>query len=96
MAPRLVSSDPKVLEQRGNRMFNAKGRLKPGVSREAAQAELTAIGKNLEKAYPDSRPPTRRDTAHGIRRPRPTRSLGFQTGTDADGAGGVGIADRLR
>jgi predicted permease len=55
MAPRLlVASDPNLLEQRGNRMFNAKGRLKPGVSREAAQAELTAIGKNLEKAYPDT------------------------------------------
>ena len=55
MSPRLlVSSGPSVLEQRGNRMFNAKGRLKPGVSRETAQAELTAIGKNLEKAYPDT------------------------------------------
>jgi predicted permease len=55
MAPRLlVSSGPNVLEQRGNRMFNAKGRLKPGVPRETAQAELTAIGKNLEKAYPDT------------------------------------------
>jgi macrolide transport system ATP-binding/permease protein len=55
MAPRLlVASDPNLLEQRGNRMFNAKGRIKPGVSREAAQAELTAIGRNLEKAYPDT------------------------------------------
>jgi predicted permease len=55
MAPRLlVASDPNLLEQRGNRMFNAKGRLKPGVSRQAAQAELTAIGKNLETAYPDT------------------------------------------
>jgi predicted permease len=55
MAPRLlVASDSNVLEQRGNRMFNAKGRLKPGVSSEAAQAELTAIGKNLEKAYPET------------------------------------------
>jgi macrolide transport system ATP-binding/permease protein len=55
MATRLlVASDQNVLEQRGNRMFNAKGRLKPGVSRETAQAELTGIGKNLEKAYPES------------------------------------------
>src|SRR5580692_139903 len=53
MAPRLtVSSGRSVLEDRGNRMFNAKGRLKPGVSRETAQAELTGIGKNLEQAYP--------------------------------------------
>jgi putative ABC transport system permease protein len=54
MAPRLITSDPNVLEQRDNRMFNAKGRLKPGVSRETAQAELTGIGKNLEKAYPEA------------------------------------------
>jgi macrolide transport system ATP-binding/permease protein len=55
MAQRLlVSSDPNILEQRGNRMFNAKGRLRPGVSRETAQAELTGIGKNLEKAFPDT------------------------------------------
>src|SRR5262249_25702925 len=29
-----------ALEDRGNRMFNVKARLKPGISREAAQAEL--------------------------------------------------------
>ena len=55
MAPRLlVASDPNVLEQRGNRMFNAKVRLKPGVAPNAAQAELTALAKNLEKAYPET------------------------------------------
>ncbi len=54
MAPRLLVDGGHVLEQRGNRMFNAKGRLKPGVSREAAQAELTGIAKNLEKAYPET------------------------------------------
>jgi predicted permease len=55
MAPRLMAaSDANVLEQRGNRMFSAKGRLQPGVSRQAAQAELTAIGRNLEKAYPQT------------------------------------------
>jgi len=55
MASRLiVSSGAGVLEDRGNRMFNAKGRLAPGVTRETAQAELTAIGKNLEKAYPQA------------------------------------------
>jgi macrolide transport system ATP-binding/permease protein len=55
MAPRLLAgSGSNVLEDRGNRMFNAKARLKPGVSPETAQAELTAIGKNLEKAYPET------------------------------------------
>jgi predicted permease len=54
MAPRLMPANSgNVLEDRANRMFNAKGRLKPFVSRETAQAELTAIGKNLEKAYPE-------------------------------------------
>ena len=55
MAPRILpASNANVLEERGNRMFSAKGRLKPGVSQVSAQAELTAIGKNLEKAYPET------------------------------------------
>jgi len=40
------------LEDRANRFLQVKGRLRPGVSREQAQAELISIGKNLEKAYP--------------------------------------------
>lgn len=39
---------------RGSHWANAIGRLKPGVSVIAAQADLTVIAAGLEKAYPDS------------------------------------------
>jgi predicted permease len=55
MTPRLVS-DPKVrsLEARDARNLTLKGRLKPGVTQAQAQTELTAIAKDLERAYPDT------------------------------------------
>jgi predicted permease len=55
MSPRLVG-DPKAasLEARDARNLRVKGRLKPGVSQATAQAELTAIGTDLERAYPDT------------------------------------------
>ena len=55
MSPRLVG-DPKAawLEARDARNLRVKGRLKPGVSQATAQAELTAIGADLERAYPDT------------------------------------------
>jgi predicted permease len=54
MAQRLgaVSKDP--LEDRTIRRFDLKGRLKPGVTREQAQAELISISKNLSAAYPET------------------------------------------
>jgi predicted permease len=42
------------LEARDVRNLKVKGRLKPGVSQAAAQAELTAIAADLERAYPDT------------------------------------------
>src|SRR5438132_971048 len=55
MSPRLVS-DPKSgsLEARSVRNLTVKGRLRPGVTQAAAQAELTTIGADLERAYPDT------------------------------------------
>ena len=55
MWPRLLS-DPKLkpLEARDYRALNLKGRLKPGVSVEQAQAELTGIAKAWERAYPET------------------------------------------
>lgn len=55
MWPRL-SGDPKVnpLQNRNNRSLTLKGRLKPDVSMAKAQAELSTIGKDLERAYPDT------------------------------------------
>jgi macrolide transport system ATP-binding/permease protein len=42
------------LEDRGARWIEAYARLKPGVTREQAQQEITAVAKRLEKDYPDS------------------------------------------
>ncbi len=55
MWPRL-SGNPKnsPLEDRDNRSLTLKGRLVPGVSLARAQAELLLIGKDLERAYPDT------------------------------------------
>jgi predicted permease len=55
MAPRLMS-DPKTgsLEARDARNLRIKGRLRPGVTQAGAQAELTTIAADLERAYPDT------------------------------------------
>lgn len=45
---------PKGMGLRGNHSFRALGRLKPGVTAEAAQADLITIAKRLQKQYPDS------------------------------------------
>ncbi len=47
----LRSSGP---EARGNRWFPALARLAPGVTREAAQADVSAIARQLAQAYPAS------------------------------------------
>lgn len=44
----------KGMGQRGNHSFHAIARLKPGVTAEAAQADLMTIAKRLEQQYPDS------------------------------------------
>ena len=46
--------DSNSLGARGSHSFNAIGRLKPGVSIQQAQADVTLIAANLEKQYPDS------------------------------------------
>lgn len=45
---------PDILEARDARLFTLKGRLRPGVSLSEAQAELATIGRDLERAYPDT------------------------------------------
>ena len=48
-------SDPKEasLHERDTRNLTLKGRLAPGVSQASAQAELTTIGNDLVRAYPE-------------------------------------------
>lgn len=55
MWPRLASN-PKFnpLEDRSMRNVTIKGRLKPDVTMEHAQTELSVIAKDLERAYPDT------------------------------------------
>ena len=53
MAQRLAASSTDPLEDRGDKSFTVKGRLKPGVSREMAQADLATIWGNLQQQYPD-------------------------------------------
>jgi macrolide transport system ATP-binding/permease protein len=55
MSPRLVSETKgNSLENRDARNLKLKGRLRPGVSQSAAQAELTTIAADLERAYPET------------------------------------------
>ena len=54
MEQRLSGAAKDPLEDRTARSLELKGRLKPGVSREQAQAEMTAISQNLEKTYPET------------------------------------------
>ena len=46
------SSEGYQLEDRGARWIEGFVRLKPGVTREQAQAEISAVSKRLEKDYP--------------------------------------------
>ncbi|HMV83591.1 MAG TPA: ABC transporter permease [Blastocatellia bacterium] len=43
-----------VTERRGYRLLESVGRLKPGVTIAAAQAEMKLLAANLEKEYPDN------------------------------------------
>jgi predicted permease len=52
MAGAIPSSDR--LDGRGNRWLLLLGRLKPGLTAEAAQAELAVLAARLQKAYPDN------------------------------------------
>jgi predicted permease len=52
MAPKLLASNSEVLSDRADRSFFVKGRLKPGVSLHAADAEVAALAKSLERSFP--------------------------------------------
>lgn len=54
MGPQLMTDHPLLLTDRSERERNffVKGRVKPGVSTPAAQADITAIAHSLEETYP--------------------------------------------
>ncbi len=52
MSQRLAAAATDPLQDRGKRDLIVRGRLRPGATRESAQAELTAIGKDLARQYP--------------------------------------------
>jgi predicted permease len=54
MATRLNQSTEDVLEKRDARVFEVKGRLRSGVSRRTAQAELTTLWTGLTRQFPDA------------------------------------------
>ena len=54
MTQRLADASKDPLEDRTSRALQLKGRLKAGIAREQAQAELMGIAKNLERSYPDT------------------------------------------
>jgi putative ABC transport system permease protein len=49
-----ASGEEPITVQRGAHFLQVIGRLKPGVTEEKAQAELTAIAARLEQQYPDT------------------------------------------
>jgi len=58
-APMMMAEElqrtPKQLSERGDHWMNVFGRLKPGVSRAQASAEMTAIAQRLNQLYPNDR-----------------------------------------
>jgi predicted permease len=50
----LTSTNPKVVQDRGNRWVGAIGRLRDGVSVRQAQDDLTRVAAQLEQQYPDT------------------------------------------
>src|SRR5262249_50557158 len=49
-------SDPKFIADRGSRMMDLFGRLKPGVTLQDVQRDLERIAGNLQKQYPENYP----------------------------------------
>jgi predicted permease len=55
MSQRLKGTTKDPLEDRGDYSFTVKARLKPGMSREIAQANLATIWSALQQQYPDTK-----------------------------------------
>jgi len=53
MAQRLTGDRENAIEARGDFSWEIKGRLKPGVSQQAAQAEIGTLWKDLQQQFPE-------------------------------------------
>jgi predicted permease len=54
ISQRLNAGTTNPLENRGDHSYSIKARLKPGVSREKAQAELATLWSSLQEQFPDN------------------------------------------
>jgi predicted permease len=54
MGPNLLPNREHLLTDRKDREFFVKGRVKPGVSKQAAQADITAVARSLEQEHPET------------------------------------------
>jgi len=52
MAPALAKSDGDLLTDRASRVFTVKGRIKPGISLRAADAEADSLARALAQSFP--------------------------------------------
>ena len=53
MSQRLSAAESDPLENRGDPSYTVKARLKPGVSRQTAQADLATVWSGIQQQYPD-------------------------------------------
>jgi predicted permease len=51
MSQRLDAAPENPLEARGDHVYSVKGRIKPGVTREAAEADLATVWNSLQQTY---------------------------------------------
>jgi len=75
MAPQLEAGGDQLVS-RGDTWLQALGRLRPGVSREQAQAELTTLFQEIARQYPDSHKGTNQLTVYPLWR-APNGANGF-------------------
>jgi predicted permease len=54
MAPQLAPQDDNRLEDRGSNWLQVLGRLRPGVSRPQAQAEMNTLAEEVARQFPDT------------------------------------------